>query len=815
MRSRGSTYRVQLHAGFTFDDAAHALDYLDRLGVTDLYCSPFLQAAAGSTHGYDVVDPTRVNDELGGEPGLRRLGSALAARGMGLTADIVPNHMAIDGRANRWWWDVLEHGRSSRFAGHFDIDWTGDDTGYEPILMPILGDHYGRELEAGRLQLRGVGGSLTVAYCDREVPINLPADGVDIDRINDDVDQLDRLLSRQHYRLAYWRTANDELNYRRFFTIQSLVGVRVEDPEVFADIHATILGLVREGVVTGLRVDHVDGLRDPGGYTERLRAAAESYIVVEKILAPSEELPGEWPVEGTTGYDFLSAVNGLFVDPAAEASLTDCYALLTGESDPYEEVARAAKQQIMIEEMATEIERLVRLLVEVCKRHRRHRDRTRRELRDALRELISGFGVYRTYPRPGRPARPADRDHVAGAVRRAVLRRPDFDPELLEFLGRLALLDLPGDVEARFALSLAQVTPAVMAKGSEDTAFYRYNRLVSLNEVGGCPGRFGTSVAEFHATSAAVARKWPATMLTLSTHDTKRSADVRARINLLSEIPSAWAEAIRDWMDRSQSYLTDGAPDRNARYLLFQTLVGVWPIEPARLVQYMAKAAREAKAFTSWASPVPEYDAALGSFVERTLADQDLMRSIERFLARHRIVDLGFVSSLAQHTLLLTAPGIPDIYQGSEVWNLSLVDPDNRRPVDYAARRRLLDRVDGLAATDTWTSVDDGGPKLWLIARILRHRRSHPDRYQSCRYEPLRVQGTKAAHAVAFARDNLAVLVPRLVVGLAGDWLDTTVTLPAGTWRDVVSEERHQGGDQKLDVLTGAFPVAVLDREGE
>jgi (1->4)-alpha-D-glucan 1-alpha-D-glucosylmutase len=804
---------VQLHAGFTFDDAAGVVDYLDRLGITDLYCSPFLQAAAGSTHGYDVVDPTRISDELGGEPGLRQLGSALAARGMGLTADIVPNHMAIDGRANRWWWDVLEHGRASRFAGHFDIDWGANGDHDERILVPILGDHYGRELDAGRLQLRRSEGSVIVGYHEHEVPVNVPAGDIDIDRVNGDVDELDRLLCGQHYRLSYWRAANDELDYRRFFTIQSLIGVRVEDPEVFADTHATILRLAGDGLVTGLRVDHVDGLRDPEGYTGRLRAAAGNvYTVVEKILAPGEELPREWPVQGTTGYDFVTTVNGLFVDPSAEAALTDCYARITGESNPYEDVARAAKHQIMTEELAAEIERLVRDLVTVRERHRRHRDRTRRELREALREFIAGFGVYRTYPRPGQPTRPADRDHVAAAVRDAVLRRPDIDPELLEFLGRLALLEVSGEPETRFALSLAQVTAPVMAKGSEDTAFYRYNRLVSLNEVGGDPGRFGTSVPAFHAACAETATTWPATMLTLSTHDTKRSADVRARINLLSEIPSEWEEAVVAWIDATDAYLTEGAPDRNTRYLLFQTLVGVWPIEPARVVQYMEKAAREAKVFTSWSAAVPEYERALRSFVARTMADVGFGRSIEQFLDRHRIVELGRVVSLAQCTLLLTAPGVPDIYQGNEVWDLSLVDPDNRRPVDYVRLRQLLDEVDGLPAADTWALAEAGGPKLWLTARLLGDRRAHPERYQPGRYDPLTVRGPKAAHA-AFARDGLAVVVPRLVAGLAGDWLDTTVTLPAGAWRDVLGGEKHREGEQPLADLTRAFPVVVLARQ--
>jgi (1->4)-alpha-D-glucan 1-alpha-D-glucosylmutase len=829
--TRGSTYRLQLHPGFAFDDAAGIVDYLDCLGITDVYCSPLLQAASGSTHGYDVVDPTRINGELGGPAGLRRLGSALAGRNMRLTVDIVPNHMSIDGRDNRWWWDVLEHGRASRYARHFDIDWPAD----ERVLMPILEDRYGRELEAGALQLRRCGESVVLGYRDREIPIRRSslddrlwrlvdvaesdpnaADALDaeVHRLNHDLEWLDRLLCRQHYRLAYWRTANDDLDYRRFFTIASLVGVRVEDPAVFEETHGAITELVRAGAVTGVRVDHVDGLRDPGAYTERLRATTgDVYTVVEKILATDEELPEEWPVQGTTGYDFLATVNGLFVDPAAEAALAECYTRLTGEAASYPEVARAAKQQIMIEELGAEIERLVRILVEVCERHWRHRDRTRRELGEALRRLIASFGVYRTYPRPGRPARPADREHVAAAVRDAVLGWPDADPDLMEFLGHLALLDVTGEAETRFALSLAQVTAPVMAKGAEDTAFYRYHRLISLNEVGGQPDRFGTTVDDFHTACIEVGRRWPATMLALSTHDTKRSADVRARINLLSEIPDDWERAAAAWMDATDAYTDRGAPDRNARYLLFQTLVGIWPVATPRMVQYMGKAAKEARVHTSWSAGDRWYDRALESFVERALSDAGFVASIERFLAEHRIVERGRATSLAQTTLLLTCPGVPDIYQGSEVWDLSLVDPDNRRPVDYARRRRLLDQVDGLTAAETWAFAEDGGPKLWLIARLLRDRRAHPERYRSGRYEPLPAHGPKARHAVAFARDGLSVVVPRLVAGLAGDWGETIVTLPAGWWRDILGEGRYEGGEQPLATLTRTFPVAVLVAE--
>jgi (1->4)-alpha-D-glucan 1-alpha-D-glucosylmutase len=882
-RMRAATYRVQLHAGFTFDGAAAVVDYLDALGVSHLYCSPYLQAVSGSTHGYDVVDHGRLNDELGGAAAHRRLADRLASAGLGQVLDIVPNHMALAGRANAWWWDVLENGPSSRYACYFDIDWDPPQAKLaDTVLVPVLGDHYGRVLEAGELAVERTAGSFTVRYYDHEVPLSPrtlddllsraaarggsaelarlaaaygrlplavltdPADvairhrgkeklrarlgelceaqpqvaaaiDAEIEALNRDPDALDRLLRRQNYRLAYWGTANEELSYRRFFNIESLAGLRVEDEAVFADTHRVILDLVSDGTLDGLRVDHVDGLANPEGYLGRLRdATGSAYVVVEKILASGEELPESWPVAGTTGYEFLNRVNRLFVDPASEGALRACYARFTGVHDGYPDVVHAAKLQIMREELAAEVERLTGLLAEVCERHRRERDQTRRDLRDTLREVIAAFPVYRTYARPGSPVTSADRVHVAAAVAAARQRRRDLDGELVGFIGELLVLDHSGDAEADFALRFAQVSAPVMAKGVEDTAFYRYQPLASLNEVGGDPGRFGSQLAEFHQAMSQAAGRWPEAMLTLSTHDTKRSGDVRARLNLLSELPGAWEHAAERWAHRNKRYKQNGWPDRNAEYLLYQSLVGAWPIDAGRVAAFMGKAAKEAKVHTSWTEPCPEYDDALGGFVAGILADQGFIADLETFLAEHRLVQRGRVNSLAQTTLLLTCPGIPDLYQGTELWELSLVDPDNRRPVDYGARRRLLGALAGAAPEAALARDDEGGPKLWLIHRVLGHRRRHPGAYhRGSGYQQLPVSGSGAAQVVAFTRTGgLAVVVPRLTGSLAGDWADTTVTLPGGGWVDVLAGETVDGGNASVAALLRRFPVAVLGRQG-
>jgi (1->4)-alpha-D-glucan 1-alpha-D-glucosylmutase len=811
-----STYRLQLSKQFTFDDAAACAGYLASLGVGRVYCSPILQAAPGSDHGYDVVDPTRVSDELGGEAAMRRLVAALREHDVGLLVDIVPNHMATAGRENPWWWDLLRNGPSSRYANYFDIDWESPISAVKgKVLLGVLGDRYGRELDRGALTLKREGSETVVRYHDQVFPISPDSlDGLEPDAVNHDVDALDLVLERQHYRLSYWRSAQEQLNYRRFFTIDSLIGLRVEEPQVFEDSHRVILRLVADGSVSGLRIDHIDGLKDPAAYLRRLRTAApDTYIVVEDILAGGEELPDNFPVQGTTGYDFIAQVDGLFVDSSNEESMTALYHAFTGQSQPFSEVVRTCKQEIMTTELAADVERLTSLLVDICDRNRHHRDRTHRELQDAVREVATGLRVYRTYIRRGSPASEPDRLQISIAVEEAMHRRPDIDAELLSFVAELLLMQHEGAAEAEFTARFQQLTPAVTAKGVEDTAFYRYNRLVSLNEVGGDPGRFGRSVEEFDLYCSRIAAKWPATMLTLSTHDTKRSGDVRARTNLLSEIPGEWEAAVRRWAEHNERHRAQGYPDRNLEYLMYQTLVGAWPVDEERLVAFLQKAAREAKVHTSWINPVQAFEDALTQFAGSTMADAEFKSDLESFIGRHQLVALGRIASLAQTTLLLTCPGVPDLYQGSELWDLSLVDPDNRRPVDYGLRARLLSEIRGAGAGEVLARADEGAPKLWLIACLLDRRRSDPELFGGSGYTPLAVSGPKARHAVGFVRDRLLVVVPRLVVGLAGDWADTAVAVPTGMWRSLLTGEEHQGGGLiPVAQLMGQLPVAVLAR---
>ena len=866
-----ATYRVQLHAGFTFADAAAVVPYLAELGISHLYTSPILQAAAGSTHGYDVVDPTAISAELGGPEGFAALVETLHRHGMGLVLDIVPNHMATAGRANGWWWDVLENGPSSLHARAFDIDWAAADR----ILVPILGDQFGRVLEDGQLTVERHGGSFAVRYFDHEVPLSprtldslllTAAEAIDSDELasvatafghlphaldtdpaavaerhrdkellrerlaarldadpdlatavdgavtalNRDPDALDALLLRQNYRLASWRTAHEELDYRRFFNIETLVGVRVEDEAVLADSHALVADLVRSGAVDELRVDHIDGLRDPEEYLDRLsRLTGGVPVVVEKIVEGAEELPDSWPAAGMTGYEQARVIDGVFVDPAGEAAITGAYTRLVEDQRDFAAISIAAKQDIMRTELRAEIERVTALLATVCQRHRRHRDHTRHDLREALRAVLAAFPVYRTYVRPGRPTTAVDREHIAVAIHAAAAQHADVDAELLRFLGSVLAGDEPGPDEQELAVRFQQVSAPVMAKGVEDTAFYRYQRLVSLNEVGGDPGRFGLSVDALHRANARAATRHPRRMTTLSTHDTKRSSDVRARLHLLSEIPDAWAAVAARWHVRARVHRSDAGPEPATEQLLLQTMIGAWPLGPERLTAFAEKAAKEAKLLTSWTDPDPDYDAALRRYVEGVLGDVELRGDLEQFVAGHRLVERGRVNALAQTALLLTSPGVPDLYQGTEVWRASLVDPDNRRPVDYERRSRLLRAVGSVEAA--CAAADDGGPKLWLIHQVLADRRARPDVYTSSTYESLAAEGPKAGHVVAFARGPLVTVVPRLLVGLGEDWSTTTLRLPPGQWVDVVTGTAY-GGDAAVPVveLLARFPVAVL-----
>jgi (1->4)-alpha-D-glucan 1-alpha-D-glucosylmutase len=870
-----STYRVQLHAGFDFDAAAGIADYLAELGVTHLYCSPILQAAPGSTHGYDVVDPHRVNVGLGGAERYAAMVGALAAAGLGQVLDIVPNHMSVH-PSNPWWWDVLENGPASRYAGYFDIDWAGTaDKASFTVLVPVLADQYGRVLEAGAVHLERREGSVVVRYEDHLLPVSPrtldallgqaarragsgqlaglaeafgalpdaritdtaavrerdsrkrtlaselkqlclddPEVAAEVDAelasVSREPGRLDELLRRQNYRLAHWRVASEELDYRRFFNIETLVGMRVEDPDVFADTHRLILDLVHEGTVDGLRVDHVDGMRDPAGYLERLAQATEgTYTVVEKILGDGEPLPSTWPVAGTSGYDFLTRVNGLFVAVDAEPTMTDTYSSFTGDPRPFGEIVRAAKLETMGNELASEVDHATSRLALVTDRYRRHRDHTRRDLRAALVEFVAAFPVYRTYVEPPATATDVDHRHVEATTAAVEALRPDIDRELVELLGELALGRHDGADELELTQRLQQLTAPVTAKGVEDTAFYRYNRLVSLNEVGGDPGRFGRPLAQFHAETQTQATSWPHTMLALGTHDTKRSADVRARTNLLSELATQWDTAVTRWGEGNERHRVGEWPDRNAEYLLYQTLLGAWPIEPPRLRAFMIKAVREAKVHTSWIEPSADYEDALEAFVDGITEDPWFHDDLRRFMVEHDVVERGRRNSMAQTALLFTCPGVPDLYQGSELWDLSLVDPDNRRPVDYDARRRLLTEVGPLGPAEALRHRDDGGLKLWEISRLLHHRRAFPYMYESTFYEPLTLRGARADEVVGFTRGGLTVLVPRLG---SDHWEGTEARLPPGHWSDVLTATHFEGGPQPLAELFAGFPVAVLAR---
>ncbi len=880
-----ATYRVQLRADFGFDAAAALADYWAELGVSHLYCSPILQAAAGSAHGYDVVDPRRVNAELGGAEAFARLTASLAGRDLGQVLDIVPNHMAIGGRENAWWWDVLENGPASPYARYFDVDWVPPEVKLrDTVLLPILGDHYGRALAAGQFRLRRDGGTFTVAYFEHELPLaprsldtllaaaaeragsdelaflagafgQLPppalarresdhrrhrdkavlrglledlcrrdlrvADAIDatLAEIGADPQRLDDLLERQNYRLSFWRAAERELGYRRFFDINSLVGMRSEDPAVFADTHELVLRWLGDGLLDGVRVDHIDGLRDPAAYLARLREhAPDAWIVVEKILEPGERLPAAWPVAGTTGYDFLNLAGGLFVDPAAEQSLTAFYADFTGQPTDYSAMVREKKLLVLQTALGSDVNRLTALWLEICQRHWRYRDLTRHELHEALREVIAAFPVYRTYVRADQPdaaaaVREEDLRIIVEAVESARRQRPDLDSDLFSFLGDLLLLRVRGDLEAELAMRFQQLTGPAMAKGAEDTTFYCFNRLVSLNEVGGDPARFGVPLETFHAACANAQLHWPRTMLATSTHDTKRSEDVRARISLLSEIPEQWCDAVRRWSTHNERHRRDDFPDRNAEYLLYQTLVGAWPLDVERAAAYMEKAVREAKLHTSWTEPDAAYEQALRAFVEGVLADDEFQADLRGFVAP--LIEPGWVSALSQTLLKLTAPGVPDLYQGAELWDLSLVDPDNRRPVDYELRRLLLRELAGAEPEAIWARRDDGSPKLWTIQRALALRGRRPDLFgERSTYLPLTAHGAEAGHVVAFVRGGGAVTIaPRLVLGVRGDWADTALELPSGTWRNEMTGDVVAGGEVALAEVLRRFPVALLSKE--
>jgi (1->4)-alpha-D-glucan 1-alpha-D-glucosylmutase len=766
-----STYRVQLrpptadHPGFGFDDAAAAVPYLAQLGVTHLYCSPYLQAAPGSAHGYDVVDHSRLNEELGGAQAFDRMVTSCRAAGLGIVLDVVPNHMAVSEpeSQNAQWWSVLRDGQDSQYAPWFDIDWSSGK-----VMVPVLGAPLDDVL--GELKLDGD----RIRYYDHEVPV-APGTLVEGD--------LRATLDSQHYRLCHWREAREGLNYRRFFDVTTLTGVRVEVPEVFDETHRLIVQQVRDGVLDGLRIDHPDGLADPGGYLDRLAAQTDgAWVVVEKILEPGERLPDDWACAGTTGYDALNTVLGVFVDPAGEQPLTQYWRQVTGEASSYEDVVAHTKRLVLADVLAAEVNRLTDVAV-------RDAQVERAPFREALVEVLASFGVYRAYLPPSGPADPKAREQVAAAVAAAKSAKPERSDEI-DQVAALALAD--DDRSPEFVTRFQQTCGPAMAKGVEDTAFYRYLRFAALNEVGGDPGRFGLSVEQFHQACQEMQASWPVSMTTLSTHDTKRSEDVRARLVLLSQCPTEWTEAVSRWSGLAERH---GRPDAATEQLVWQTLLGAWPLTADRAVAYVEKATREAKDRTSWVDPVPAYDEALARFVRNTLADEQITGEVSAFA--ERLAPAWRTTALAQKLVQLTMPGVADTYQGTELFDLSLVDPDNRRPVDYGDRRRLLEALDGAPLVE-----DSGAAKLHVVATALQLRKAHPEWFLAdATYEPL----DAGPAALAFVRSGRVVtVVPTRALHPA----QIDVGLPAGTWRNALTGKPADGTDLLAD-----FPVALLVRD--
>ena len=971
-----ATYRVQFNNLCSFAEIEQAIPYLYTLGISDLYASPFLKSRPGSLHGYDIINHATINPEIGTIEELRSLRSALREHDMGLIADVVPNHMSATPQLNAWWQDVLENGPSSQFAGHFDIDWMPLKPDLaDKVLLPVLGDQFGKVLEDGQLTVHYGEGTFWLQYFEHRFPLaprsytgilgprlnelpqrlgaehpdllellsiltairNLPSrTETDADRLierrrekevvkrrlhelitrsrdiaafiegnvvlingipgqSQSFNALDALLQEQAYRLAFWRVAADEINYRRFFDINELAAICTEHPQVFADTHRLLFDLLDEGTITGLRIDHPDGLYAPLAYLfqlqehhfirlcreaffqrlpssgttpqdnepwlaakERLRAlwsaavkitasplARPLFVVVEKILAHGEPLPEDWPVHGTVGYEFLNAMNELFVDPQGERALSTFYSKFTERSLDFNELAYQGKRLIVRMSMASELNVLGHRLDRISERNRWTRDFTLNSLTRALQEVIACFQVYRTYVQPGHVLE-RDRRIVEEAVASAKRRNPAMDASIFDFVGDTILLRFHAHADdeerravERFVGKFQQLTGPIMAKGVEDTTFYRFNRLVSLNEVGSEPTRFGTSAAEFHQFIQSRLPRLAHSLNASSTHDTKRSEDTRARINVISEIPKQWRERVQRWprMNQRLKCTIDGveAPSRNSEYLLYQTLVGIWPraipvgtqrtIMISRMQQYMQKVVREAKIHTSWISPNEGYESATSQFVaglfegdhrHRFLADMHEFAS--------QIAENGRYNSLSQLILKMASPGVPDFYQGTELWNYTLVDPDNRGPIDFAQRRTLIDELlgemgaalghpDRDRAVEAWLDAvsaapeptppvnelvnrlldhrADGRIKLFATLLTLRTRRQNPALFTTGDYESLTITGPHAEHLIAFARrhedQTLIVAVPRLTVGLVGLggpppsgnlWGETQIQLP-------------------------------------
>jgi (1->4)-alpha-D-glucan 1-alpha-D-glucosylmutase len=909
-----------------FQEATAITDYLRDLGISDFYASPILQATPETTHGYDVCRFDQLDSRLGSTGDFERFSSRLQELGLGLLLDFVPNHMAAD-LSNPWWRDVLEKGPASPYANWFDVDWqSADPELHGKVLLPVLEDRYARVLESGKLRVLSESGRLSLAYRDKHFPLapesrrrarllrpNAPA-GSRGRGGRGSLEQINALVQKQHYRLASWRAGAEKINYRRFFDVPELVSLRMELPQVFRATHELIFRLVRESKVAGLRIDHPDGLWDPKEYFNllqdvgvRVSGSAPLYVVAEKILSRDEPLPSDWPIAGTTGYDFLNQVNGLFVHPGNRAAFNRIYRAFTGDSLDFSGLAFASKQQILDTSLASERNALALRLKGIAAGSRYGQDLTLAHLQRALTAIIAAFPVYRTYvtenteslssvqeqyieqavrfvertaavAKPsrssyrttaksrrklqdaGEPAQAAENNLSAADVSGA----PQPFLEALAFIQQLLRLQPPLDLDEagrkscrEFVLHFQQLTGPVMAKGVEDTAFYRFNRLISLNEVGGDPEVFGVAPAAFHRDNLMKARNWPHALLATATHDTKRGEDVRARINVLSEMPKEWELVVTRWrrLNASKKTIVNGepAPAPNDEYLLYQTLIGAWPerevgrdvpIAPRadfrhRLAAYLLKAIKEAKTHTSWINPNPAYEEAMIQFVERLLDSSPrnrFLRDFETF--QHRAAFFGRFNSLSQTLIKMTSPGVPDFYQGTELWDLNLVDPDNRRPIDFELRRRLLSELKARLGHPTpdlpallaelLARAHTGQIKLYLIWRTLEFRRAHRELFTQGSYVPLYAKGSTSEHVCAFARlwkEQAAIIVaPRLILTLnrgaerppIGEepWADTTLKLPKGLvgkqWRNILTGELLTGRTLRIAQALASFPVALL-----
>ena len=852
MRVPTSTYRLQINEDFTLEDARGVVPYLARLGISDLYLSPVFEARPGSPHGYDVTDPTRIRTAIGAEAGLRELADEARAHDMGILLDIVPNHMAAS-PANPWWRDVLEHGRRSRFARFFDIDW---DAGGGRLRLPILGDTRDAVIERGEISIDPDAGELV--YFDTRLPLapgsraaaaKMPSGTVQGDVIRE-------VLGHQNYELAFWDTAAREMNYRRFFDIADRAAVRVEDPEVFDATHSLIRTLAADGVITGLRIDHIDGLRDPADYLRMLRRKVRGpggepvYTVVEKILERAERIPDDWHCEGTTGYEFLNLATGLLVEPDGYSRLEEFYTRLSGDTTPFDELAREKKLLVMGRLFGSEVSGLARSLAALT-------GLPEQDARQALIEVTASMSVYRSYIR-GRAITGTDRARIEAAVADARRRNPDAAASI-DAMRRIVLLEAApiSDAKLDWVMRWQQLTGPVMAKGFEDTALYCHNVLLAANDVGSDPACPAITIPELHDMLAERRHRSPHSLNATATHDTKRGEDTRARIAVLSEMPAEWRRHLRRWTQEGEEWKAEIAdefeddvatPDADVDSLLYQTLVGAWPIASAheqhgadepftlRIREYMTKAVREAKQQTSWRRPDEDFEQALDSFIERIMAEfgrEGLADEVAAFA--RRVAPHGAVNSLAQMLLRITSPGIPDTYQGTELWSFTLVDPDNRAPVDYNERRRLLDDLGDLADSprpedvrallDSW---HDGRIKLLFTTLALRCRARNDDVFNHGSFVPLQAEGARAENVLAFARildgKGCVTVVPRWTTQLRGPgelpradaWADTTLALPderSGRWRNVLTGEDlpADGGRLHLQQVFDAVPFALLE----